>query len=155
MATMAIMATSLLHVIYARLKTGVFQKMPLFTLLMVTILGSATLLFKNEIFIKWKPTVLYWLLALVLLVSHLTCHFRGSTLLLQRLLEKQIRLQTTIWQRLNISWILFFAGLGALNLYVVYHFDTSTWVNFKLFGTLGLTLLFVVLQGLYMNKHSS
>lgn len=152
-ATTVIILSSLLHVIYSRYKTGTFQKMPLFTLLTISVLGGATLLFKNEIFIKWKPTALYWLLALILAISHLSHHFRGSQLLLQRLLEKQLSLNTMIWRRLNISWVLFFLGLGALNLYVVYHFDTATWVSFKLFGTLGITLLFVLLQGLYMSQH--
>lgn len=152
-ATAVIIFSSLLHVIYSRYKTGVFQKMPLFTLFTITALGGATLLFKNEIFIKWKPTALYWLLALVLLISHVSHHLKGSQLLLQRLLEKQLSLNTIIWRRLNISWVLFFLGLGALNLYIVYRFDTATWVSFKLFGTLGITLLFVLLQGLYMRQH--
>jgi intracellular septation protein len=74
--------------------------------------------------------------------------------LLQRLGENSIQLPTRIWRQLNLVWCGFFASLGFINLYVVYNFSTSTWVNFKLFGTLGLTIVFVILQSLYMAKHA-
>jgi len=148
MATAVAMIASFVQVFYTRYKTGAFQKISLFSLALICLLGGATLLLKNEMFIKWKPTAVYWLLAIFFLASHFM-----EEPLLKRLMDKQMNLGFAIWQRLNLSWFLFFAFLGALNLYVVHHFDTPTWVNFKLFGCLGLTLLFIIAQGLYMSKH--
>lgn len=149
LATMTAIVASVVQVLWSRYKTGRFEKLPLITLGTIVILGGATLFFRNELFIKWKPTALYWLLALTLLISQ----FIGKKPLMQRLLEQNIALPAKIWQQLNLSWTLFFATMGVANLYVVYHFDTNTWVNFKLFGTMGLTLVFILIQGLYMTKY--
>ena len=107
------------------------------------------MLLKDEMFIKWKPTVVNWLFALVFLGSH----YIGKKPLVQRVMEKNIQLPEVIWIRLNMSWVLFFAAMGMLNLYVVYNFDTETWVDFKLFGLMGFTLAFVVAQGFYLVRH--
>jgi intracellular septation protein len=149
LATITAIVASIVQVVWSRYKTGQFEKLPLITLGTIVILGGATLFFRNELFIKWKPTALYWVLALALVISQ----FIGNKPLMQRLLEQNLALPTKIWHQLNLSWALFFAAMGIANLYVVYHFDTDTWVNFKLFGTLGLTLVFIVLQGFYMAKH--
>ncbi len=148
-ATITVIVASAVQVLWSRYKTGRFEKLPLITLGTIVILGGATLFFRNELFIKWKPTALYWVLAFALVISQ----FIGNKPLMQRLLEQNVALPTKIWHQLNLSWALFFAAMGIANLYVVYHFDTDTWVNFKLFGTLGLTLVFIVLQGFYMAKH--
>jgi len=149
LATITAIVASVVQVLWSRYKTGRFEKLPLITLGTIVILGGATLFFRNELFIKWKPTALYWVLALALLISQ----FIGKKPLMQRLLEQNVELPLRIWHQLNLSWALFFAAMGIANLYVVYHFDTNTWVNFKLFGTLGLTLVFIVLQGFYMAKY--
>ena len=149
LATITAIVASIVQVVWSRYKTGQFEKLPLITLGTIVILGGATLFFRNELFIKWKPTALYWILALALVISQ----FIGNKPLMQRLLEQNVALPIKIWHQLNLSWALFFAAMGIANLYVVYHFDTDTWVNFKLFGTLGLTLVFIVLQGFYMTKH--
>jgi intracellular septation protein len=149
LATITAIVASIVQVLWSRYKTGRFEKLPLITLGTIVILGGATLFFRNELFIKWKPTALYWVLALALLISQ----FIGKKPLMQRLLEQNVDLPIKIWHQLNLSWALFFAAMGVANLYVVYHFDTNTWVNFKLFGTLGLTLVFIVLQGFYMAKY--
>src|SRR5690606_15227979 len=108
-----------------------------------------TLLLHDAMFIKWKPTVIYWAFAIVFFGSQ----FIGEKTLIQRMMENNISLQKPIWSRLNVSWGLFFAILGILNLYVIYHFDTNTWVNFKVFGGLGLTFVFVILQAVYLGRH--
>lgn len=149
-ATGTAMAASVLQVIILRIKQGYFDKLPLFTLLLIMILGGATLFFRNEMFIKWKPTAVYWLLALAFLLSQ----FIGQKPLIQRAAERGIQLTPPVWHRLNFSWVIFFLLMGALNLYVVHHYDTNTWVNFKLFGTMGLTLAFVIIQTGYMIRHS-
>jgi len=119
------------------------------TLAMIVILGGATLLFRNEIFIKWKPTVVYWVLGTLFAASPLVT----SKNLVQKMLEKSLTLPQKAWGTLNLSWVGFFFFMGFLNLFVVYRFDTDTWVNFKLFGTLGLTVAFVILQAFLVAKY--
>jgi intracellular septation protein len=125
------------------------ESMHLITLGLLVVFGGATLLLHDEMFIKWKPTVVNWLFAAVFLGSH----FIGKRLLMQRLLEKNIELPPPVWTRLNLAWGLFFLAVGAINLWVVYNFSTEIWVDFKLFGILGLTLAFVLLQSIYLMRH--
>jgi intracellular septation protein len=115
----------------------------------IVVFGGATLLLHDETFIKWKPTVLYWLFGAVLAVASLG--FRKN--LIRALMEKQMSLPDIAWSRLQASWIGFFAVMGALNLFVAYNFSTDAWVNFKLFGGIGLMLVFVVLQALMVGKY--
>lgn len=148
-ATAVAMAASFIQVLFYRIKHGRFESMHVITFFSILILGGATLLLHNEIFIKWKPTILYWLMGLLFIGSSLF----GKKPLIQKLMENNIELPTEIWQKLNISWFLFFIFLGAINIFVVYHFTTNAWVNFKLFGTSGLMLAFILAQGLYMSKY--
>jgi intracellular septation protein len=115
----------------------------------IVVFGSATLLLHDETFIKWKPTVLYWLFASVLSGSALI--FRKN--LIRSMLGEQIRLPEPAWNKLNFSWVGFFACMGFLNLYVAFNYSTDTWVNFKLFGGMGLMLAFVIAQGLFLAKY--
>jgi intracellular septation protein len=123
--------------------------MQLVTLGMIIILGGATLFFRNELFIKWKPTVVYWVLGGIFAFTPLLTNKN----LVQKMLDKSLALPDKGWTILNISWYSFFFFMGILNLIVVYSFDTDVWVNFKLFGTLGLTIAFVVLQGVLVSKY--
>jgi intracellular septation protein len=148
-ATVVAIAASLIQVTVHRIKNKRFETMHLITFFSILVLGSATLFSHNDIFIKWKPTILYWVLGIAFIASSIF----AKKPMIQSLMEKSIAMPTEIWQRLNIGWSVFFILLGAVNLFVVYHYSTNTWVNFKLFGTLGLTLLFVVLQSLYMAKY--
>jgi len=115
----------------------------------IVVFGGMTLLFHDETFIKWKPTVLYGLFAVALLASQ-TLFGRN---LIRTMMSKQIALPDPVWQRLNQAWALFFVMMAALNLFVAYRFSTDTWVNFKLFGTMGLTIAFVFVQALYVGRH--
>ena len=119
------------------------------SLAIIVVFGSATLLLHDETFIKWKPTVLYWLFAGVLGGGAL--FFRKN--LIRAMLGEQIQLPDPAWDKLNFSWAGFFACMGFLNLYVAYNFSTDTWVNFKLFGGMGLMLAFVIAQGLFLAKY--
>jgi intracellular septation protein len=126
-----------------------FEKIHLITLALILLLGTSTLIFHKAIFIKWKPSIIYWVFALLLFGSQ----YIGKKPLLHRMLGDKISMPAKIWKRMNFWWGVFFTFLGILNLYVVYHYDTNAWVNFKLFGTLGITLVFLVLQALYMARH--
>jgi intracellular septation protein len=150
-ATAAAIIVSVLQVVVYRIRHKHFEKMQLITMIMILLLGSATLIFHRPIFIKWKPSIIYWIFSIVFLAS---AWFMKKPLI-QTIMESKVQLPERVWQQLNWSWILFFAVLGALNLYVVYHCTTNEWVNYKLFGTLILTFLFVLAQGLYLGKFIS
>jgi intracellular septation protein len=115
----------------------------------IVVFGGATLILQDETFIKWKPTVLYWLFAAALAVAALG--FRKN--LIRAMMEGQITLPDGVWGKLLASWIGFFAVMGALNLIVAFNFPTDTWVNFKLFGGIGLMVAFVVLQALMLARY--
>ena len=119
------------------------------SLAVVAVFGGATVWFQNETFIKWKPSVLYWLMGGALALTQVFA--RRS--LLRTLLGEQLTLPDPVWRRLNLMWVAFFAFMGVLNLVVAYHFPTEIWVDFKLFGGIGLMLLFTLAQGLYLSRH--
>ena len=144
----AIMAT-FVQITWVWLRHRKVDTMLWVSLAIIVVFGGATLLLHDETFIKWKPTVLYWLFASVLLVSHV--FFRKN--LIRAMMEQQLTLPEAVWGRLNASWVAFFALMGGINLYVAFNFSTETWVNFKLFGFMGLMLVFVVLQGLMLGKY--
>jgi intracellular septation protein len=111
--------------------------------------GGATLLLRDPTFIMWKPTVLYWLFAAALVFSATVLRKN----LIRKMLEAQMALPDALWGRLNLAWAVFFAFMGAANLYVALNFSESTWVNFKLFGGMSLMFLFIVGQGLLVAKY--
>lgn len=115
----------------------------------ITVFGGLTLIFKDETFIKWKPTILYWAFASTLSVGIL---FLKKNLI-RTLLSEQMTLPDPVWIKLNWAWVSFFVFMGALNLAVAFNFSTDDWVNFKLFGGMGLMLVFVIAQGLLLSKY--
>ena len=119
------------------------------SLAIIVLFGGATLALHDETFIKWKPTILYWLFAVALAGGELV--FRRN--LIRSLLGEQMQLPDRAWRTLNWSWAGFFAFMGAANLFVAYSFSTDAWVNFKLFGGIGLMLLFVLAQGMFLAKY--
>lgn len=126
-----------------------FEKMHLITLVSIVVLGGFTLAFHNAIFIQWKPTIIYWIFALVLWGSH---YFTKKNVL-ARMLDDKLTLPEKVWAHLNTAWALFFVFMGVLNVYVIYHYSLNTWVYFKLFGTLILTLIFIIGQAIYMSRY--
>jgi len=148
-ATFTTIVATALQIGIVWLKHRKVDRMLWISLIVIAILGGATLAFHDPAFIQWKPTALYWLFGLVLLGSDII--FRRN--LIRRMLEGQIRLPDPIWLRLNLAWALFFVILGTLNLYVAYSFSEETWVNFKLFGCTALVFVFALAQGLYLSKH--
>jgi intracellular septation protein len=150
-ATGVAIAATFVQVAIAWYRTRQVATMQLVTLAIIIIFGGLTLFLQDEQFIKWKPTVINWLFGGAFLASHLA----GERTAIERLMGANLTLPKPVWRRLNIGWILFFLGMGATNLYVMSHFERDTWVNFKLFGMLGLTLVFVVLQALYLARYVS
>ena|SRR3990167_1657474 len=148
-ATAIAMLAAFTQVVVFRIKYRRYEKMHLLSLGLICLLGGATLAFHNPEFIKWKPTGIYWLTALVFLGSR----FFGQKPIIQRMMDSEINLPINVWYWLNYAWVLFFLLMGVLNLYVAYYFNTDIWVSFKLFGGAGLTLLFVVLQAFYLSQY--
>ena len=125
-----------------------FEKMHVISLVLITLFGGATLALKDPVFIKWKPTLLNWLFALIFLGSH----FIGEKPLTQRMMNQAISVPDSVWRRVNLAWTAFFTFAGLANLYVAYVFSEQTWVDFKLFGLLGLSFIFVFAQALYLAR---
>jgi intracellular septation protein len=148
-ATAAAIAATFLQIGWLKWKRRKVDTMMWVTLIIIVVFGGATLALHDETFIKWKPTVLYWLFGAVLGGAELL--FRKN--LIRSMLGEQVRLPDGAWSRLNWSWAGFFVFMGAANLYVAFNFSTDTWVNFKLFGGMGLMLLFVVLQAAFLARH--
>ena len=124
------------------------EKSQWLTLIACIVFGSLTLAFHSETFLKWKAPVVNWLFALVFAGSH----FIGDKLLIKRVMGHALTLPDAVWTRLNLAWIAFFLFCGAANLFVAFTFQ-SIWVDFKVFGSLGLTVLFLVGQGIYLSRH--
>ncbi|HZT63308.1 MAG TPA: septation protein A [Burkholderiales bacterium] len=148
-ATAVAIAASVAQIGWLKWKRRKVDTMMWVTLVIIVVFGGATLVLHDETFIKWKPTVLYWLFGAVIGGAQLL--FRKN--LIRAVLAEQVRLPEPVWTRLNWSWAAFFVFMGAANLYVAFSFSTDTWVNFKLFGGMGLMLLFVVLQAAFLARH--
>ncbi|AVR88878.1 septation protein A [Thauera aromatica] len=148
-ATAVAIAATALQIALVWLRHRKVDTMLWVSLAIITVFGGATLFFHNPTFIKWKPTALYWLFGCVLLGSAALLHRN----LIRNMLEAQIRLPDPVWGRLNLAWASFFIAMGLLNLYVAYNFSEETWVDFKLFGGIGLMLAFVLGQGFYLSRH--
>ena len=144
----AIVAT-IAQIAWLRYSTGKVEPMQWVSLGVIVLFGGATIVAHNETFIKWKPTVLYWLMGSALFVGQV--FFKKN--FLKSLMGSQLQLPDAAWRVTTWSWTAFFAVMGLVNLWVAYNFDTDTWVNFKLFGGMGLMLLFVLAQALYLGRY--
>ena len=144
----AIVAT-VVQIVYLRMKTGKVEPMQWISLAVIVLFGGATLLAHDENFIKWKPTVLYWLMGAALLFGQV--FLRKN--FIKSLMGAQMQLPDSVWRTLNWTWTGFFAAMGLLNLWVAFTFDTDTWVNFKLFGGMGLMVVFVLAQAVFLSRH--
>jgi len=148
-ATAVAIGASFLQIGLLALLKRKIEPMLWISLAIIVVFGGATLVLHDETFIKWKPTVLYWLFGAVLAGSALL--FRRN--LVRAMLASQVRLPDPVWARLNWTWVGFFAFMGAANLLVALNFSTDQWVNFKLFGGTGLMVVFVVAQAMFLARH--
>ena len=150
-ATGALMAAMALQIAIQWFRQGSVNKMLLTSGVLVGFFGGITLVFRNPIFIQWKPTIVNWLFAAAFLGSR----YIGDRTLTERMMGQAIELEKAMWRQLNLMWVGNFAFLGAANLYVVYNFDEATWVNFKLFGMLGLTPVMALAQAVWIAVRTS
>ncbi len=150
-ATGALMVAMAIQIAIKWFRQGTVNKMLLNSGALVGFFGSITLLLRDPIFIQWKPTIVNWLFAAAFLGSR----YIGDRTLTERMMGQAVELDAAIWRQLNLMWVGNFTFLGIANLYVVYNFDEATWVNFKLFGMLGLTLLMALAQALWIALRTS
>jgi intracellular septation protein len=149
-ATAVAIGTTMLEVAYLKARGRKVDTMLWVSLGIIVVFGGATLVLHDEVFIKWKPTILYWMFSGTLAVALLA--FRKN--LIRALLEPQnLLLPDQAWGKLNWAWAGFFLFMGLLNLYVAFNYSTDTWVNFKLFGATGLLMIFVILQAPFLARH--
>jgi intracellular septation protein len=149
LATAVAIIATFCQIGWVKFRHGKVDTMLWVSLGIIVVFGGATLLLHDENFIKWKPTVLYWLFTTVLTVSAVL--FKKN--LIKAMMQKQITVPEAVWGKLNASWAGFFAIMGVINLYVAFNFSTDTWVNFKLFGSMGLMLIFVLGQSMLLSKY--
>jgi intracellular septation protein len=148
-ATGVAIIVSIAQIIYLKLRGKEIEPMQWASLGIIVVFGGMTLIFQDETFIKWKPTLLYSLFALALAGSLL---IRKKNLI-KAMMGKQMELPDAIWNRINWLWVGFFSCMAVTNVYVAQTYSTDIWVNFKMFGTLGLTFVFIVAQALYIGRH--
>jgi intracellular septation protein len=147
-ATAVAIATSIAQVAWLKLRKKKVEPMVWASLAIILVFGGLTLYLRDKTFILWKPTVLYWLFAVVLSAAALM----GRNLI-RNLLSDQMQLPDAMWTRLNWSWVAFFAFMGCVNLYVAFNYSEKVWASFKLFGGMGMMFLFVIVQSLFLAKH--
>jgi intracellular septation protein len=156
-ATSIAIIASFLQVSWYWMKHRRFEKMHVFSLVIISVLGGLTIYIGDPAFIQWKPTLLNWLFAIILTASQL---FAGKNLI-KSMMGEQITLPQPVWNRLNWSWVIFFIISGLANLYVAFYYRTDLdaetrmnfWVSFKLFGLMGLTFVFAIGQAFYLSRH--
>jgi intracellular septation protein len=147
-ATLVVIGATIFQVIYSKLAHKRVDKLLIFNAVLISILGGTTLWLHDANFIKWKPSILYWLLSGALLFFQ----FFKKKNLVKNLMGKQIQLTEKGWDQISITSAVFFGVLGALNLYIAFNFSESTWVNFKLFGITGLIMCYAVLIGILASR---
>lgn len=149
LATVVVIVATMAQIAWVHFRHSKVDKMLWVSLVLVTVFGGMTLIFQDETFIKWKPTILYWVFAGSMAFAALVLRKNP----IKAMLGEQMTLPEPVWGKVNLSWIAFFLFMGVLNLIVAFNFPTDTWVNFKLFGGMGLLLLFVLGQGLMLSKY--
>jgi intracellular septation protein len=150
-ATAVVIVATIVQIAFTYWKHRKVDTMLWVSLGLVVVFGGATLLLQNENFIKWKLTIFYWLFAIVLLGAQL---FMGKNLIRSLLTSQtELKMPDEVWRLLNTMWVGFFTFMGGLNLYIAQNYSTDVWVNFKLFGSFGLMIVFLVAQGFIIAKY--
>ena len=150
LATVTAIAATFLQIGWLKMKRAKIEPMLWISLAVIVVFGGLTLWLRNEMFIKWKPTILYWIFGGILVYGNIA----GRNFIRMLLSKAEIEMPGHAWGTLQNMWIGFFAAMGVVNLLVAYLCSTDTWVNFKLFGLMGLTLVFTIGIGVFMTKHA-
>jgi intracellular septation protein len=147
-ATVVAIIATVLQIVWQKSTGKKVEKMQWIGLGLIVIFGGATLILQNETFIKWKPTVLYLAMSMGFLITN---WLKGNPIAM--MMKGQVVMPVPAWNKLLYAWVIFFIAMAIVNIYVAYSYSTEIWVDFKLFGSLGATIVFVLLQGFYISKH--
>jgi intracellular septation protein len=150
LATVVVVVISVLQIVLMKAFRKPIDKMLWISLVTVVGLGALTVYFHSETFIKWKPTVIYWVMGGGLFISDVLMR---KFVLRAAMNAADLKVPESVWLKLSLAWILFFVGMGVLNLHVAFNYPTDTWVNFKMWGSMGLMLVFTLAQGVYLSRH--
>ncbi|MCF7970902.1 MAG: septation protein A [Methylococcaceae bacterium] len=148
-ATAVVIGATIVQVAYSWFKLRKVETMQWVTLGLMVVMGGATLYLQDEQFIKWKLTIIEWLFGAVLLGSQ----FIGKKTIMEKMMGANLELPKKAWSILNFAWALFFIGVGTVNIYVMFNYDTETWVDFKTFGVPALMAVFILLQLVFLYKY--
>ncbi len=148
-ATAVVIVATIVQVGYAWFKYRKVETMQWITLILVVVMGGLTLILHDEQFVKWKLSIIEWLFGFAFLGSQ----FIGKKPFIERMMSSQLNLPAPIWKVLNLCWAAFFIGVGCLNVYVMFHYDTNDWVTFKTFVVPSMMAVFIVLQMIFLYKH--
>lgn len=153
LATLIAIVATFAQITYLLIRRKKIDGMLWISFLIVSVFGGMTIYFHNDIFIKWKPTMLYWSYAVALVVSQFALRKNLTRTFLSKL-EEDMVIPETVWVKLNYIWMAFFTMMGCLNLLVAYNFSRDVWVNFKLFGSMGFMFVFLLMQIIYLSRFS-
>lgn len=148
-ATAVVIVATIIQVAYAWFKHRKVETMQWITLILILVMGGATIYLQDEQFIKWKLSIIEWLFGLAFLGSQ----FVGKKPFVERMMSRSLTLPAQIWKRLNLMWASFFISVGFINLYVMYNYNTDDWVTFKTFGVPGLMVIFILVQMIFIYKY--
>lgn len=154
-ATVVGIVTTLLQVIVTRAWTGKWDRKQIITLAVFALFGGMTLYFHDPIFVKWKPTIVFWAFSLAILGYHLVMRKPLMQRLMQNMLQEKAAIPLSVWKRLDLIWALFFITLGCINLYIAYNYSNDAWVNFKFYGITAALFLFSIFQAFYLMRFMS
>lgn len=153
-ATVTGIVATFLQVFVTKWWTKKWDKKQLITLVVFVFFGGMTLYFHNPIFVKWKPTIVFWCFALAILGSQFITHKTIAERVMEGMLEAKpsLSLPSDVWKRLNLAWAIFFMLLGTVNLYIAYQWTNDAWVNFKFYGITSAVFVFSLLQAIYLSR---
>lgn len=151
-ATIVGIVATALQVVLTRVWAGKWDRKQLITLGVFVVFGGMTLYFHNPVFVKWKPTIVFWIFAVIILGTHFTAKKPIAQQLMENVLKETSAIPKQVWKNLNIIWALFFISLGAVNLYVAYYMSNNAWVNFKFYGITCILFLTSILQAIYLMR---
>lgn len=154
-ATVVGIVSTFLQVIISRIWMRKWDRKQLITLFVFLIFGGMTLYFHDPIFVKWKPTIIFWVFALAIIGSHLFTRKPLAQRLMEGILQDKAEVPFFVWRRLSVMWAFFFIALGAINLYVAYHLSNDAWVDFKFYGITSALFAFSILQAFYLTRYMS
>lgn len=149
-ATMVGIAATILQVIATRVVTGNWERKQVITMLVFLVFGSMTLYFHNPIFVKWKPTIVFWIFSIAILFTQVFTHKPLMQRMMEGALENTATIPARVWLKINLMWAVFFLILGGINLYIAYSFSNDAWVNFKFYGISLALFLVSIIQALYL-----